>query len=559
MSPTRSWMRPLPLLCALALGWSAEADLVVAADGDDAAPGTREHPLRTPGRALVLLRTAISTGSRIIELRGGTYRLAAPLELGPDLSGALIRSADGEVATLTGGGEERTWIADGPGRWRLEGVEAMPAAIGVGEALWPPSRWPAEGPLRLTEAAGRRLAWSATVPLPAGTRTHALIAGDWMVSRAPLVVQGPDRGELIEDPTWQGSAWHRLAAGRGLWIEAEPGLPQPPGSWAFDAPRTALVVSAAERPPAVRLPALGTLLRIAGTADRPVRGITLQRLRLRDGGWTSAGRAGGVQAGKVVVGGDPAITAIPAALHIEWASDVRIERCAVGPSAGGGIAIGPGSRRVVVQRSRLDGVGANGITIGWRRATSGLADDWPDASWAPRGVVVERCAISRCALVDWGSVGIAVWFSQDHVLSHNLVEELPYSGISLGYRWDPGTSSQRGGLVERNRIRGVMSLLADGGALYTLGSQRGLLVRGNHVSEVRRPAWATGSPNNGFFFDQGSAGIGLSGNRCDMPPADVVRHNESQASTIVVESTGPGTADGGMAAQAGPGEGHVGP
>ena len=58
-------------------------------------------------------------------------------------------------------------------------------------------------------------------------------------------------------------------------------------------------------------------------------------------------------------------------------------------------------------------------------------------------------------------------------------------------------------VVEANHIHDSMMLLADGGAIYTLGFMPGMS-SGNHIHDVHRSKFAGSAPNNGMFFDQGS-------------------------------------------------------
>ncbi|NIM47822.1 MAG: signaling protein, partial [Gemmatimonadales bacterium] len=84
--------------------------LLVAADGDDANPGTEERPLATLARARDIVRTRSERG-RVpitVSVGGGTYYLPEPLVLGPEDSGspeAPVRyvSSPPGAATLSGG------------------------------------------------------------------------------------------------------------------------------------------------------------------------------------------------------------------------------------------------------------------------------------------------------------------------------------------------------------------------------------------------------------------------------------------------------------------------
>jgi len=41
---------------------------------------------------------------------------------------------------------------------------------------------------------------------------------------------------------------------------------------------------------------------------------------------------------------------------------------------------------------------------------------------------------------DWGTVGIAIGYARNILIEHNELENLSYSGISLGWGWNPTES-----------------------------------------------------------------------------------------------------------------------
>jgi len=121
---------------------------------------------------------------------------------------------------------------------------------------------------------------------------------------------------------------------------------------------------------------------------------------------------------------------------------------------------------------------------------------------------VENNCVHACGVEFYGAVGIWVGFAQGTTVSHNLVHDLPYSGISVGWEWGPSPTSCKANLVEYNHVYDVMNLLRDGGAIYTLGFQPGTIIRGNHLHGVHCSSLAQiPAENNGIFSDEGSKGF----------------------------------------------------
>ena len=120
-------------------------------------------------------------------------------------------------------------------------------------------------------------------------------------------------------------------------------------------------------------------------------------------------------------------------------------------------------------------------------------------------------------------------FSADTRIARNEIYALPYTGISVGYRWNTTPTSQARCVVEHNHIHDVMRVLADGGGVYTLGFQPGTVLRGNHIHDVHRSRFAHGgAPNNGFFIDEGSKGFHFEANVVYATSGGAVRFNQCQ-------------------------------
>ena len=105
-------------MIALALGLAcvqaSAATLYVASDGKDANPGTAAQPFATLERARDEIRRHKAAGEITVEVRGGTYELARPLELTAKDSGTqnapiVYRARQGETVRLVGGRTIKGW------------------------------------------------------------------------------------------------------------------------------------------------------------------------------------------------------------------------------------------------------------------------------------------------------------------------------------------------------------------------------------------------------------------------------------------------------------------
>ncbi|MCP4640798.1 MAG: hypothetical protein GY851_10210, partial [bacterium] len=103
----------------------ADADFVVAPNGNDAHPGTVEQPFATIAKAQEAVRTRVSAGldkDLVVLLRAGTYRLDAPLAFGPedggtDDHGITYAAWPDEAVVVSGGRVIEGWTQQDDGRW----------------------------------------------------------------------------------------------------------------------------------------------------------------------------------------------------------------------------------------------------------------------------------------------------------------------------------------------------------------------------------------------------------------------------------------------------------
>jgi len=111
--------RQFPACGSAAVGDAASVTVYVATDGSDANPGTRRKPLRTLAAARQKIRElkkagALPKGGVTVELAGGRYAQARPLELTSDDSGTAeapitYRARPGERVVLSGSRSLSGW------------------------------------------------------------------------------------------------------------------------------------------------------------------------------------------------------------------------------------------------------------------------------------------------------------------------------------------------------------------------------------------------------------------------------------------------------------------
>ena len=175
-------------------------------------------------------------------------------------------------------------------------------------------------------------------------------------------------------------------------------------------------------------------------------------------------------------------------------------------TGGNGVFVTTGCQDIHFDKVDLMDIGGNGMMIGMAK------DPGLDSDELVKGVSYTRGVVSQAGRHFDSAVGIWLGFCRDCSLIANEVFDLPYTGISIGWQWNPVSSSSGGNLIEDNHIYKVMQMLGDGGGIYTLGFQPGSIIRGNRIHEILRSELNHASPNNGMFIDEGSSGFLIDGN-----------------------------------------------
>jgi hypothetical protein len=168
-----------------------------------------------------------------------------------------------------------------------------------------------------------------------------------------------------------------------------------------------------------------------------------------------------------------------------------------------GLELARGCSENRVLRCEFAGLGAGGIKIGETAIRPNPADQ-------SRANEISYCRIHDGAQMFHSAIGIWIGQSPDNRLTHNLIHDFYYTGISIGWTWGYGDARAANNSVQFNHVHhiGVKSdgdgpILSDMGGIYTLGKQPGTTIRNNlwhDIAGLRYGGW-------GIYFDEGSSGI----------------------------------------------------
>ena len=511
-------------------------EIHVAQDGSDANPGTQEEPLETLEAARLAVRRRIAEGldrDLLVVIHGGVYQLDHPLVLGPKDSGTQTHSITwaaypahewpGQRTVLSGGrsitgwteGKDHIWTIQLPnvaeGRWWFRDLFAD------GQRLQR-ARFPNVGFLRIKTISNGVQQFEFDRSLPefdaAAANAELTVIQHWSICRGRIATSGTDGLKTTTPMGYIGHDTCTAGVGQAAFVEHALPFLNLAGEWFLEKATGTLYYKAAEGQDPNKMsftaPRIEQLLIIEGTPATPVRNVHFRDIEFACTSWRlPPGGYRGIQAGHhgTIRTTEPTF-ALPVALQLRHWVGGSLERCRVHQCGASGLGLGAGCRGNTILACQFTDIGGNGVMIGWRptRGYGSLGNDWPNPVLVPVGNEVANCLVRDCGVTAFGAVGIYNAFTQQTRIAHNQVNTMPYTGISVGFRWGTTPTTHRASLIEYNHIFDVMNVLADGGGIYTLGYQPQTILRGNLIHDVHRSKTAIGSPNNGFFIDHGSKG-----------------------------------------------------
>ncbi|MBI5833947.1 MAG: right-handed parallel beta-helix repeat-containing protein [Armatimonadetes bacterium] len=528
---------PLPARALLCAGLCAVAALgqttfYVAPAGRDAwsgrlpaanAAGT-DGPFATLGRAQQAVRAAARPVA--VELRGGTYALDAPWTLGPEDSGTAAaptvwRAYRDERPVISGGralsglrestvGGRRQWTVTLPevaaGQWTFRQL-----FVSTGNGPYQRRYRPHLGMLAVDQLtySPRRVAAAHR----AAQKDFVYFAGDirpwrnlddvevvalhmWSSSRL-RIARVDEASRIVEFTGLPTFAIGQVGPHNPYYVENVAEALREPGEWYLDRPTGTLTYLPlpGEALADTRLvaPRLDRVLRLAGdwAKGRFVDHVRFERLTFSHTE-TPLPREG--------YGGSQAQPDLPAAVEAVGARGCVWERCTIAQTGNYGLGLGLGCADDRVSGCRLYDLGGGGIKIG-DIAMKGDAT----APEVPTGNRIENCAVSDGGLMYYSANAIWAGIVRNTVIAHNEIWNFPYSGIAVGWNWSDQPTACGGNRIEYNRIHNVVSLLADGASIYTLGRQPGTVIAGNVLYDNRQGPHAREHWQLGLYLDEGSS------------------------------------------------------
>ena len=310
------------------------------------------------------------------------------------------------------------------------------------------------------------------------------------------------------------------------------------------------------------VPMLETLVEFIGTAEHPVRNITMKGIRFSHTTWMRPSEKGHVplQAGMYLMEAYKLRPQIDrpnnhkldnqgwlgradAAVELRYTEDCSFDGCRFEHLGGSGLDYVIACRRGTTTNCTFTDIAMNGYVCG-SFSPEGLETHLPyqptDFREVCTGQTVEQSEFYDVSNEDWGCVAICAGYVSGITIDHNTIHDVSYTGISLGWGWNRDLVCMKDNKVHANLIYNYANHMYDCAGIYTLGNQPGTLISENVVRDIATPSYVH-DPNHWFYLytDEGSSNITL---RDNWTPTDKFLKNANGPGNVW-ENNGPMVGD----------------
>ena len=317
------------------------------------------------------------------------------------------------------------------------------------------------------------------------------------------------------------------------------------------------------------VPVLETLVEVIGSAEHPVRDITIKGLTFSHTTWMRPSEKGHVplQAGMYLkeayklrpqidrpnnhkLDNQGWLGRAEAAVEVKYAEDINFNGCRFEHLGGSGLDYVFACHRGTTTNCTFTDIAMNGYVCG-SFSPEGLETHLPytpaDFREVCTGQTVEHSEFYDVTNEDWGCVAIAAGYVSNININHNTIHDVSYTGISLGWGWNRDLVCMKDNKVHANLIYNYAQYMYDCAGIYTLGNQPGTLISENVVRDIASPSYVH-DPNHWFYLytDEGSSNITIKDNWTPSEkflknangPGNVWENNGPQVSEQIINKAG---------------------
>jgi parallel beta-helix repeat protein len=489
----------------------------VSPDGNDSHDPAAK-PLATLNTALQKARQARKDNPHqkiTIELATGRYPLAHPLELAAEDSGPtaqqplIITAAPNQKPVISGGRPITGWKKDSanPKLWKTTLPEVRDGQwyfrqLFINGARKQRARTPNDGFFRIQGASPQdqpvkiKFANNDIKKEWAGADSDVELIAFLAWADIRMQIRQVDDHAKVATLSGNPRPSNKEENAR-YYIENAPDALDAPGEWYLNRKTGELTFWAENEEDLTKTeviaPFLPDLLRARGTPEKPIKHLIISGISFEHTDWELPASGYADTQAAIAVRGD---------LFFEFASDNRIADCKFAHLAGYAIELGKGAQRFTILGNEMHDLGGGGIRLGEPAKPKTPAEENHTHQ-------ITDNAIHHAGLVFPPASGVFILQSGTNRVAHNHIHHLYYTAISVGWNWGYQETPCRANIIEFNHMHDIgQGMLSDMGGVYTLGIQRGTIIRNNLIHDVSASTYG----GWGLYTDEGSTDILLENN-----------------------------------------------
>ncbi|MFD8722282.1 RICIN domain-containing protein [Streptomyces sp. NPDC059629] len=538
----------LPATPAYAATTSFYVDPVNGSDSNSGTSTAAAFKTIQAAQAAVRAVNANMSDDIVVNLRGGTYPLTAPISFGTSDSGTnghtvVYQAYNGEAPVITGGKAITGWSAAANGEYKASVGSLNFRQLYVNGVRATRARYPDLGTDFQLDGSDKtnkllKVLSSQVSNWNNLSQVEMMLETQWGESylrlksissangTANVSIQDHEAGILFQRP------FPVLSDGSPLHFENAHEFLDEPGEFYVDT--TGQTVYYKPRPgedmstATVQAPTLPTLFDIKGTnLGSPAHDLRFSGLTFTQTTWMEATNNGylNAQGGNYNISADNSnqqyVGRPPAGVQAANADRVSFTGNTFTQMGASALDLSHGVHDSTVTGNLISDIAGNGIMVGkfsdptveyhtvYNPPTSPAGED---AREVVKNVTVNDNLITRIGEDYPGTAGINAGFVNSTTINHNDISDAPWAAISLGWGWQSAANAEGNNSISYNRIGNVLNRLCDTAGIYHLSNDPGTVINGNYVHDVVRGPAACTSAVSGIYLDEGSDNMTVSNN-----------------------------------------------
>lgn len=284
------------------------------------------------------------------------------------------------------------------------------------------------------------------------------------------------------------------------------------GAWWYRINKEKLVVSGLSNCGIVgecllSVPVVSTLIGISGTYSRWIENIIIKGLIFEETEWSVPNDGYVPNQANVRGFGASGLVVPPAALEVNYARRIVVQDCVFRRLGAHAIRSDVGLESSTLYNNKFSDSAGGGVYLeGALRSEKGSGGQ-------TRDIAVVGNEFHGLGVVHKDSVALFGGYVNNISTIGNVFYDLPYSAISIGWGWTFDKTDLGNNLVQGNLFMRVLGELSDGGAIYFLSRQDGVVVRDNIIDDMRISPAAPFRFGAGIYLDLGVSGARVDGNK----------------------------------------------